>query len=109
MQMPQPVKYLCQITAVLVLGQGASPQAACGISPHFVRPKAADSDRLPSCAPQLETIQSRLLDVGAAVATPRPTSADHKLQVCGVARFRVSRCGEVSMPHSLKCVCLDPV
>ena len=30
---------------------------------------------------QLETIQSRLLDVGAAVATPRPSSADHKLQV----------------------------
>lgn len=37
------------------------------------------------CALQLETIQSRLLDVGAAVATPRPTSADHKLQVGGEA------------------------
>lgn len=34
-----------------------------------------------SLALQLETIQSRLLDVGAAVATPRPSSTDHKLQV----------------------------
>ena len=29
---------------------------------------------------QLETIQSRLLDVGSAVATPRPSSSDAKLQ-----------------------------
>ncbi|EFN59559.1 hypothetical protein CHLNCDRAFT_49309 [Chlorella variabilis] len=31
-------------------------------------------------AQQLEVIQSRLFDVGSAVATPRPTSSDHKLQ-----------------------------
>lgn len=29
---------------------------------------------------QLETVQSRLLDVGSAVATPLPTSSSHKLQ-----------------------------
>ncbi|KAI3429232.1 hypothetical protein D9Q98_005331 [Chlorella vulgaris] len=34
----------------------------------------------PQLAGQLESIQSRLFDVGSAVATPRPTSSDHKLQ-----------------------------
>lgn len=34
----------------------------------------------PPALEQLEEIQSRLLDVGSAVATPRPTSSDAKLQ-----------------------------
>ncbi|KAL4447398.1 hypothetical protein ABPG75_004617 [Micractinium tetrahymenae] len=34
----------------------------------------------PGLAAQLEGIQSRLLDVGSAVATPLPSSSEHKLQ-----------------------------
>jgi hypothetical protein len=57
---------------------------------------------------QLESIQSRLFDVGSAVATPRPTSSDHKLQVgrALAVPLHLPACLLACLPFAMLCGCV---
>ncbi|KAK9818039.1 hypothetical protein WJX72_006084 [[Myrmecia] bisecta] len=57
------------------LGDVDELNSSLGMAREFAR-----EQQLTAILPQLETIQSRLLDVGSAVATPTDTSSERKLQ-----------------------------
>ncbi|MEW5312768.1 MAG: hypothetical protein WDW38_004376 [Sanguina aurantia] len=60
----------------VALGDVDELNCAVGVARQFV----ADHPQLDALGEQLEIIQSRLLDVGSAVATPMPTSSAAKLK-----------------------------
>lgn len=66
-----------------VLWAGNSAAWLAALPPTFYLNPSVSLSPPPLRFTQLEAIQSRLLDVGSAVATPLPTSSDHKLQVGG--------------------------